>query len=94
VSAAGESCPPSLATVAEAEAACWETAALIRRDHPGWVVVWIARKAEYQAWPLFRAPRGTVATAATAQELITRMDRVQQASRRRRKQRSGGVSGR
>lgn len=56
-----------------------ETAAQIRRDRPGWVVIWSARRGEYQARPLFRAPRDTVAAAASHPELIARMDHVEQA---------------
>ena len=56
-------------------------AARIRREHPGWVVIWAARAGRYSAYPLFRAPRGTVATAATPDELAAQMDQIQQAAR-------------
>jgi hypothetical protein len=65
------------------EAACWEAAKQVRRDHPGWVVIWSARKGEYQARPTFRAPRGTVARAAIPEELTAQMDPIGQAARRR-----------
>lgn len=64
------------------EAARWAVAAQIRRDHPGWVVIWVAHKGEYRARPLFRAPPGTVASATTPGELVTRMDEIQQAAGR------------
>lgn len=56
-------------------------AARIRREHPGWVVIWAARSGRYCAYPLFRAPRGTVLTEAAPDELAAQMDRIQQAAR-------------
>ncbi len=47
----------------------WQAAAQIRRDRPGWVVSWSDAAGQYRAWPLFRAPRGTIATAATPGEI-------------------------
>ena len=65
-------------TSAAYSAARQEAAAQIRRDNPRWVVIWSARKSEYQARPLFRA--NCVVTAATPQELTERMSQVRQAS--------------
>lgn len=65
---------------AEDDAAIGEVAAQIRREHPRWVVIWVARKREYQAWPLFRAPRETVAAAATAAGLIQQMEQIERAA--------------
>jgi hypothetical protein len=73
---------PSPHTPVGDDAACWEAAAQIRRDHPGWVVIWSVRKGEYQARP-FRVPRDTVAAGATPEELTARMDEIKQAARRR-----------
>jgi hypothetical protein len=67
------------------EAARWEAAARIRRDHPRWVVIWCARKGEFQARPLFRAPPDAVASGTTPEELIVQMDRIQRASERPRR---------
>jgi hypothetical protein len=39
-----------------------QAAAQIRRQHPRWVTIWVARAGHYRAWPLFRAPRGTSLT--------------------------------
>jgi hypothetical protein len=76
--------PGSDATAApDANASRWEAAAQIRREHPGWVVIWVARKGEYQARPLFRARRGTVAAAATRQELTAQMEAIRRAAPRR-----------
>ena len=62
----------------------WEAAAQVRREHPRWVVIWAARKGEFQARPLFRVPPGTVATGATPEALTAQMDEIQQAARSRR----------
>jgi hypothetical protein len=61
-----------------------EAAAQIRRDQPRWVVIWAARKGEYQARPLFRATPRMIA-AATPEELITQMRQVRQPARTRRR---------
>jgi hypothetical protein len=58
-------------------------AAQIRREHPRWVVIWVARKGEFQARPLFRAPRGTVAVGVTPDELTAQMDAIWRAAPRR-----------
>ena len=60
------------------EAGHWRTAARIRRERPGWVVIWLASVGRSRAYPLLRAPRGTVLTAATPEELAAQMDRIQQ----------------
>jgi hypothetical protein len=65
------------------DAACWEAAARVRRQRPGWVVIWVARKGQYQARPLFRAAPGTVATAVTPEGLTAQMETIQQAARSR-----------
>jgi hypothetical protein len=64
------------------EAVRWETAAEVRRARPGWVVIWSKLRDEYQARPLFRTPKDTVASAATSEELITQIDAIQQAAKR------------
>ena len=70
------------AAVAEQDAEHLRAAAQLRRQHPGWVVVWSAPMRRYSASPLFRAPRGTHLTAATPGELAALMDQVEQAARR------------
>jgi hypothetical protein len=62
------------------EAARWAAAALIRRAHPGWVVIWSPARAEFQARPLFRAPRGTVAAGATPADLTAQMNAIRAAA--------------
>jgi hypothetical protein len=59
-----------------------EEAARLRREHPRWVVFWLAREGQYRARPLFRAPRGSVASAATPAELVVQMDQIEVAARK------------
>lgn len=58
----------------------WEAAAQVRSNYPKWVTIWSPLRGEFQARPLFRAPRGTVATGVTPDELTSRMDEIQQAA--------------
>jgi hypothetical protein len=60
----------------------WAAAAQVRKERPGWVVIWLARKREFRARPLFRAPPDTVAAGATPEELAVRMEEIQQAAGR------------
>jgi hypothetical protein len=67
---------------AENEAARWEAAARVRQERPGWVVIWLERKGEFRARPLFRAPPNTVATGGTPEELTVQMDEIEQSAGR------------
>ena len=60
------------------DAACWLAAKRLRQQRPAWVVIWIARIGSYRAYPLFRAPRGTVLTAETPEQLAAQMDQAEQ----------------
>jgi hypothetical protein len=64
------------------DAACQREAARIRQERRGWVVIWVPHESRYQAYPKFRAPRGTVASAAQPGELIAQMDQVELTARR------------
>jgi hypothetical protein len=57
-------------------------AAEIRRQHPGFVVIWAAGLGKFRAWPLIRAPRGTVLTAETPGDMAAQMERIEQAAAR------------
>jgi hypothetical protein len=65
---------------ADDQAAHQEAAAQIRRQHPGWVTVWVPHLGQYRAYPLFRAPRGTALTARTPADLAAQMDQIEQAA--------------
>jgi hypothetical protein len=58
---------------ATGEAEQWSIVARIRAELSNWVVIWSARKDEFQARPLFRAPKDTVAVGHTPEELAERM---------------------
>jgi hypothetical protein len=64
------------------DATCHQAAARIRDQRSDWVVVWVARMGRFRAYPLFRAPSGTSATAQTAEDLTAQMDRIEQAARK------------
>jgi hypothetical protein len=66
--------------LASDEAARWEAVALVRADHPGWVVIWSRLSGEFQARPLFRAPKDTVASGPTPADLIAQMNAIQAAA--------------
>jgi len=85
---------PDGQSAAADEAGRRREAARIRREHPGWVVIWVARAGRYCAYPLFRAPRGTALAAATPDELAAQMDRIQQAARSARSPDLDGFAGR
>ena len=56
----------------------WHLAARIRAESSGWVVIWSARKDEFQARPLFRAPPDTVAVGKSPEELASQMLVIEQ----------------
>ena len=58
-----------------------QAAARLRRQHTRWVVIWVADKEHYGAWPLFRAPRGTALTAETPEQMEAQINQVEQAAR-------------
>jgi hypothetical protein len=60
--------PGSLPTATD-EAGHWQAVRRLRREHPRWVVIWLASTSCYRAYPLFRAPRETTLTAVTPEEL-------------------------
>jgi hypothetical protein len=68
-------------TAPDNESARWEAAARVRRARPGWVVIWSVLRGEYQARPLFRA-RDVIASAATPEMLMAKMDAIAQAAKR------------
>lgn len=71
--------------VPDDDAARWQAAKQVRFEHPQWVVIWIARTAQFQAYPNFAAPRGTAPTARTAEDLAAQMEQIEQAARKPRR---------
>jgi hypothetical protein len=63
------------------DARCWREAARLRREHPGWVVLWLGRTSEYRAYRLSGARRDSVLTAATPAGLVAQMGEAERAVR-------------
>jgi hypothetical protein len=64
------------------DAGCWREAARLRREHPGWVVIWLARTGCYRAYRrLPGARRDTALTASTPADLAAQITRAEQAAR-------------
>jgi hypothetical protein len=63
------------------DAARWRDAARLRAEHPGWVIVWLARTGQFRAYKrLPGARRDTSLTGATADALATRITAAEQAA--------------
>ena len=63
------------------DAGRWQEAARLRREHPGWTVVWLAPDGEFHAYR--RLPgtrRDTALAAATAAGLADQITRAEQAA--------------
>ena len=57
------------------------SAAVSSRRLAAALVIWVTQARQFRAYPLFRAPRGTVLTAAAPDELAAQMDRIQPTAR-------------
>jgi hypothetical protein len=62
------------------DTACQREAARIRQERAGWVVIWVPHESRYKAYPKFRAPRGTVASATQPGELMAQIDEIELAA--------------
>jgi hypothetical protein len=63
------------------DAACWREAARLRREHRGWVVIWLAREGRYRAYKRMPgARRDTALSAGTAQDMADQIRRAEQPS--------------
>jgi hypothetical protein len=67
---------------AEQDAQNVQAAIELRRQRPGWVIVWSCPLRRFSAGPLFRAPCIPDLTAATISELAAQIDQAEQAARR------------
>jgi hypothetical protein len=65
----------------DTDAAQHAAAARVRDERSGWVVIWVARKSQFQARPDFPAPADTVVTGSTPEELTAGIDRFKVKSR-------------
>jgi predicted ATPase len=60
----------------------WEEAAQMRREHRGWIIIWLASDSQFRAYR--RLPgtrRDTTLSAATASDLATQIIRAEQPAR-------------
>ena len=73
---------PSLGSDAAREMACWREAWRLRREHPRWVVIWVAQAGKYRAYRLSRARREAVLTADTPTGLAAQIEHAEQAERK------------
>jgi hypothetical protein len=60
------------------DAACWQEAARLRREHPGWIVLWLARIRQYRAYKVSRARRHATLTASTPGDLAAQIRRAEE----------------
>lgn len=67
----------------QGEDACWREAARLRREHRGWIVIWLAAENCYRAYRrLPGARRDTAISAATAAEMADLIGQAEQAATR------------
>ena len=72
--------PPRAATDDDADR--WREAARLRREHAGWVIIWIGPAGEFRAYRrLPGARRDTALAAATPEGLADQISHAEQASR-------------
>jgi hypothetical protein len=60
----------------------WREASMMRGRRPGWVVIWSARKAEFQARPLFTVRPNLLAAAPSIAALEAAMEAMEKRHRR------------
>lgn len=56
----------------------WRAARQLRRERPGWLIIWVARTAHFHAYPL-SSRRSITLTAQTTGELALMIDQAGQA---------------
>jgi hypothetical protein len=49
---------PGTGPTGEEDAGRWGEAARLRREHPGWVVIWLTHLRRFRAYPLVQARHG------------------------------------
>ena len=59
----------------------WREAAQLRRDHPGWVVLWLDRTREFRAYRLRQGRHDSVLTAGTPADLVAQIGEAERAAR-------------
>jgi hypothetical protein len=57
-----------------------EEAARLRRENPGWLVIWLDRTQQYRAYRLSQRRRAGALTAATPDEMAAQISQAEQAA--------------
>jgi len=66
------------------DAGCWREAARLRREHRGWIVVWLARENCYRAYRRMPgARRDSALSAPTASDMAKQITQADKAAARR-----------
>lgn len=60
------------------EMASWREAWQLRREHPRWVVIWVAHDSQFWAYRLSRARRESVLAADTPAALAVQIEQAEQ----------------
>ena len=65
------------------DAGRWRQAARLRREHPGWIVLWLAPIGQYKAYRRLPGARhDTALTASTPADLAAQITQAEQGARR------------
>jgi len=68
---------------AKDDAGRWQEAARLRREHPGWIVLWLAGIGQYKTYRRLPGARhDTALTAATASDLAAQITQAELCARR------------
>jgi hypothetical protein len=59
----------------------WRAAKQLRREKPGWLVIWVARVGRFHAYPLTGPRQGIPLTGQTTDDLAAQIDQAEQAAR-------------
>lgn len=68
---------PQPANPAGRDADRYETAQAIQQAHPDWLVMWGVYTRQYVAFPLFRAPAGSIVQSANPDKLVQRIQQAE-----------------
>jgi hypothetical protein len=81
MTAAPRPAPGDQSTAEDHDAWCWREAARLRREHRGWVIIWLSPAHEFRAYGrLPGARRDTALSAGTPTLLATLIKQVEQAA--------------
>lgn len=66
----------------------WRAAKQLRREKPGWLVIWVAQAGRFHAYPLTGPRKSIPLTGQTTDDLAARIDQAEQAARQPRGRRA------